>query len=89
MTGAHLRQVLQAEIVLTQPYSQAGRSAVMETGGSTMKRLLVRTLLLAVVIGVPVLVMAAVDIRTGISLPPPIVFPAPPAVIVMPDTDEV
>jgi len=33
--------------------------------------------------------MAAVDINAGISLPPPIVFEAPPEVIVMPDTSGV
>ncbi len=54
-----------------------------------MKRLLVGTMLLALVIVVPIPAMAAVDISIGISLPPPIVFQAPPAVIVMPDTNSV
>ena len=33
--------------------------------------------------------MAAVDISIGISLPPLVVFPAPPHVVVLPDTDDV
>ena len=54
-----------------------------------MKKLLFGTMLLALVIVVPIPTMAAVDISIGISLPPPIVFQAPPDVIVMPDTDDV
>jgi hypothetical protein len=54
-----------------------------------MKRLLFRTMLLALVIVVPIPTMAAVDIGVHISLPPPIVFEAPPDVIVMPDTNSV
>jgi hypothetical protein len=62
----------------------------MEDGGSEMKKkLLLSTILLALGIAVPVSAMAAVDISIGISLPPPIVFQAPPEVIVMPDTDDV
>ncbi len=40
---------------------------------------------------VPISAMAAVDIHNGIGvpLPPPIVFRAPPEVIVIPDTDDV
>ena len=54
-----------------------------------MKKLLLRTMLLALVLVVPIPAMAAVDISIGISLPPPIVFGAPPDVIVMPDTNSV
>ena len=54
-----------------------------------MKKLLFGTMLLALVIVVPIPTMAAVDINVNISLPPPIVFAAPPEVIVMPDTDDV
>jgi len=54
-----------------------------------MQRLLLGTLLVALVIVGPMPTMAAVDISIGIALPPPIVFPAPPAVIVMPDTNSV
>ncbi len=46
-------------------------------------------MLLALVIVSPVPTMAAIDIRIGIPLPPPILFPAPPQVIVIPDTDDV
>lgn len=38
---------------------------------------------------VPTRTIAAVDISIGISLPPPIVFEAPPEVIVIPDTNNV
>jgi len=54
-----------------------------------MKKLLFGTMLLALVIAVPIPTMAGVDIHIGIPLPPPIIFPAPPEVIVMPDTDDV
>ena len=51
-----------------------------------MKKLLFGTMLLALVIVVPIPTMAAVDIHIGIPLPPPIVFAAPPEVVVLPDT---
>jgi hypothetical protein len=54
-----------------------------------MRKLLLRTMLMALVLGGPIPAMAAVDISIGISLPPPIVFPAPPAVIPMPETNGV
>ena len=54
-----------------------------------MKQLFFGTMLLALAIVVPVSTMAAVDINVNISLPPPIVFQAPPDVIVMPDTNGV
>ena len=54
-----------------------------------MKQLFFGTLLLASVIVVPIPTMAEVNISVGISLPPPIVFEAPPDVIVLPDTNEV
>jgi hypothetical protein len=54
-----------------------------------MKKLLLGTILLALSIVVPIPTMAGVDISIGISLPPPIVFEAPPDVIVMPDTNDV
>ncbi|MGO9377250.1 MAG: hypothetical protein ACLP29_01705, partial [Dissulfurispiraceae bacterium] len=38
---------------------------------------------------VPMPVMAAVDVNVNIALPPPIVFAAPPNVIVMPDANDV
>ena len=53
-----------------------------------MKKSLLGTILLALAIAVPVPTMARVDVSIGIGipLPPPIVFAAPPAVIVLPDT---
>jgi hypothetical protein len=54
-----------------------------------MKKLLFWTIFLVFVIVVPIPTMAEVNISIGISLPPPIVFAAPPDVIVMPDTNDV
>src|SRR5512135_1627615 len=54
-----------------------------------MNKLLFGTIFLALAVIVPVPAMAGVNIDIGISLPPPIVFEAPPAVIVLPDTDDV
>ena len=54
-----------------------------------MKKLLLWTMLLSLAMVFPIPTMAQVDIHVGIPLPPPIVFPAPPAVIAMPDTDDV
>ncbi len=56
-----------------------------------MKKLLFGTILLALAIVVPVPTMAGVDVSIGIGipLPPPIVFAAPPDVIVIPDTNSV
>ena len=51
-----------------------------------MKKLFFGTLLLALVILGPMPAMAAVDVSVRISLPPPIFFAAPPALIVLPDT---
>jgi hypothetical protein len=56
-----------------------------------MKKLFLGTLLLAFAIVVPIRTMAGVDVSIGIGipLPPPIVFEAPPDVIVIPDTNNV
>jgi hypothetical protein len=54
-----------------------------------MKKLFFGTLLLALVIVVPIPTMARVDVNVSIGLPPPIVFAAPPDVIVIPDTRNV
>jgi hypothetical protein len=56
-----------------------------------MKKLLLGTILLALAIVVPVPTMARVDVSIGIGipLPPPVVFQAPPNVVVMPDTNYV
>jgi len=51
-----------------------------------MKKLLFGTMLLALVIVVPIPTMAGVDIHVSIPLPPPIVFAAPPELIVIPET---
>ena len=54
-----------------------------------MKKLLLGTMLLVMAIVVPIPTMAAIGISIGIPLPPPIVFAAPPDVVVMPDTNDV
>src|SRR4030043_79277 len=59
----------------------------MVKGGNNMKKLRLGTILLALAIVVPIPTIAAVDISVGISLPPLIVFEAPPEVIVIPDTN--
>jgi hypothetical protein len=51
-----------------------------------MKKLFSGTLLLALLIAVPVSTMARVDVSINIGLPPPIMFAAPPALIVLPET---
>jgi hypothetical protein len=63
--------------------------SVMCIGGNKMKKLFFGTLLLALIMVVPIPTMARVDINVSIGLPPPIVFAAPPDVIVMPDTSDV
>ena len=50
-----------------------------------MKKLFLGTLLLALVFVLPIPTMARVDIN--ISLPPPIVFAAPPEMVVLPETN--
>ena len=54
-----------------------------------MKKLFLGALFLALAIVIPISTMAGVNISLGISLPPPIVFEAPPNVIVLPDTNDV
>jgi hypothetical protein len=54
-----------------------------------MKKLLFGTILLAAAIALPISAMAGVDIHVSFPLPPPIIFPAPPEVIVIPDTNDV
>src|SRR5512135_2821717 len=58
-------------------------------GGDIMKKLLLGTILLALPIVISAPALAEVGISIGITLPPPVVFAAPPEVIVMPDTDDV
>ena len=54
-----------------------------------MKRLLFGTMLMGLVTIVSVPTMAEVAINVNIPLPPPIVFNAPPDVVVLPDTPDV
>jgi len=58
-------------------------------GANKMKKLVLGTILLAMAIVAPVPAMAGVDVHIGINLPPPVVFEAPPQVIVLPDTNYV
>ncbi len=52
-----------------------------------MKKLLLGTILLALVLVLPIPTMAGVDVNVNISLPPPIVFAAPPEMVVLPQTN--
>ena len=54
-----------------------------------MKKLFFGAILLVWLSIFPITTMAAVDVSVGISLPPLIVFGAPPAVVVLPDTNSV
>ncbi|HMK60754.1 MAG TPA: hypothetical protein VK452_06380 [Dissulfurispiraceae bacterium] len=54
-----------------------------------MKILLLSAALLALICLVPVPTMAGVSVGVGIALPPPIVVPAPPAVVLLPDAPSV
>ena len=56
-----------------------------------MKKLLLGTILMALAIVVPLPAKAEVNVNIGVGfpLPPPIVFPAPPDVVAMPDTNDV
>ena len=54
-----------------------------------MKRLLFGTMIMALVTIISVPTMAQVAINVNIPLPPPIVFNAPPDVVVLPDTPDV
>ena len=52
-----------------------------------MKKSLFKMILLALVAFVPASAVAGVSVHVNIPLPPPIVFPAPPALVVIPQTD--
>ncbi|OGP66635.1 MAG: hypothetical protein A2031_09680 [Deltaproteobacteria bacterium RBG_19FT_COMBO_43_11] len=54
-----------------------------------MKKLFFGTMLLALVIVVPISTMAMgrVDVGVSIPLPPPIIFPGPPQLVVIPETN--
>ena len=54
-----------------------------------MKKLLLGAILLGLAIVGPGRALAEISVGIGISLPPPVVFEAPPAVVVLPDTDDV
>ena len=54
-----------------------------------MKKLVLWTILLAAALVAPFSAMAQVNISVGVSLPPPVVFQAPPSVVVLPDTPDV
>jgi hypothetical protein len=55
-------------------------------GGNKMKKLFFGALLLTLIIAVSIPVMSRAEINISISLPPPIVFSAPPEMIVLPET---
>ncbi|ABC76655.1 hypothetical membrane protein [Syntrophus aciditrophicus SB] len=55
-------------------------------GGSKMKKTLFGVLFCALALIAPMSAMARVDVHVSIPLPPPIVFTAPPAAVVIPET---
>jgi hypothetical protein len=61
----------------------------MEKGGNKMKKVLLGTTLLILVMVVPIATMAGGDIHVSFPPPPPTVFEAPPEVGVLPDTNNV
>jgi hypothetical protein len=56
-------------------------------GGNLMKKLILKILFLTLVVFAPVSAMAGVSVHIDIPLPPPIIFPAPPMPVVIPETD--
>lgn len=52
-----------------------------------MKKLIFKILFLTLVISAPVSAMAGVSVHVNIPLPPPIIFPAPPELVVIPETN--
>ena len=52
-----------------------------------MKKLILKVLFLTLVVFAPVSAMAEVSVNIDIPLPPPIIFPAPPDMVVIPETD--
>lgn len=52
-----------------------------------MKKLIVKVLLLTIAVLAPVSAMARVSVHVSIPLPPAIIFPAPPEVVVIPETN--
>lgn len=54
-----------------------------------MKNKFLGTIFFVFITITPIPALAGVDIRVSIPLPPPILFPLPPAVVVIPDTDDV
>jgi hypothetical protein len=60
----------------------------MDKGGNKMKRFFFGTILFALVFvfPIPTMAMGRVDVGIIIPLPPPIIFAAPPELIVIPDT---
>ena len=58
-------------------------------GGDKMKRVMVGIILFVLVLAAPGLSQAGVGVSINIGFPPPIVFPVPPAVVVLPGTNGV
>ncbi|PKN52736.1 MAG: hypothetical protein CVU55_05790 [Deltaproteobacteria bacterium HGW-Deltaproteobacteria-13] len=52
-----------------------------------MKKLIFKILFLTLVILVPASAIAEVSVHINIPLPPPIIFPAPPGLVVIPETN--
>ncbi|MEN6469523.1 MAG: hypothetical protein ABFD45_11310, partial [Smithella sp.] len=60
--------------------------SLLDTGGCQMNKLLLGKVLLALTFISPAPAIAGVNVDVDISLPPPIIFAAPPALVVLPET---
>src|SRR5512146_1084838 len=58
-------------------------------GDNGMKKVLLGTFLIVMALAVSLPATAEVNVSIGIGLPPPVVFAAPPEVVVLPDTPDV
>ena len=52
-----------------------------------MKKLFIKILLLTLVVFAPASAMAGISVHLNLPLPPPIIFPAPPQLVVIPGTN--
>ncbi|MCK7507359.1 MAG: hypothetical protein MZV70_27165 [Desulfobacterales bacterium] len=71
----------------THEISDTQRGGIKQKGENQMKKLIFKIVFLTLVVLIPASLMAQVQVRINIPLPPPIIFPAPPHVVVIPETD--
>src|SRR5208283_2257395 len=89
MPGTHSAIQYHSEHRNTFPCYATGESlSVLHLfiGGKKMKKLFLVALLLSLILVVPIPTMARAAVSVSIGLPPPVVFAAPPEMIVLPET---